>query len=321
MASHQEQLSKSIKETGYRADGHPVLVKANDFMSLSQYLSVVVVPEVVELEVELENWQSANDLAHGKILPPKNLLMELYDVVVVLGNAIDRVAPKFSIEQSIFSVNGQFQGNLAPMKEQVLNLGVGNAERNLQSIFTILLSMMKHLDIDLQTEIYIKLANKKLELNKASEFYQKEPGMSEADFLAKYEHVTAALRILRKFLRQTTGQEVTLQTWITRHFSEVILNWRNSDRAITQLKQELLQFQHQVKDEVSWMLTAKKWQKSPLLELRPPVVGVFKDYNDLELKMLLAGAKPIDVPIEVLGEASLQNTSGNATLGKTIFWV
>lgn len=319
MASHQEQLSKAIISVGYRADKHPVIVEANEFMSLEQYLALVVIPEINELAQEYQDWERANDLAHEKTPLPKSLLMELYDVLVTLGNALDRIAPQFSVEAMQSRVNGQFHGDFTSMQEQVLNLGVGNIERNLESIFTILLSMLKHLDIDLQTEIYVRLINSKLEGNKPSKFYQKKPGMNVVDVLAKYKHVTTALRNLRRFLRTKTGLEVTLEPWLIKPFEEKILNWPKSGAMLAELTLDFANFQSQIRDEVAWHLTAGQGKKKQLPDKKPFAVRRPTDFNDLELILRLAGGVSIEAP-ESDGDPALQNNPSSATLGGTIFW-
>lgn len=319
MSSNQEQLANLLYLVGYRHEFHPILVEANYVMSTSKLLDLLI-DEIDECAIEYKKWRQHNDEAHQETKISKLAMLEFIDVNVFLKMLIERLLPNFSIEDINLRVNGQFGGDFKSLKEQALSLADGNVERNFTSFVIEELSLLKHVNVELQANLYAELVNAKLADNKESLFYQKEPGMSEADVLAKYEHVTAALRTLRNFLRKATGQEVTLQSWMTKPFSDLILNWRNSKMATAQLNQEIIQFQHQIKDEVYWMLTAKKGQKSPLPEWRSPVVGQFNNYNDLELKMLLAGAKLIDVKPEAKGKA-LQNRSSNATLGQTIFWV
>lgn len=274
MASLEEELNVALELVGYREPQHGIIVAANNFMSLENYLAIVI-GEINELAAEYEQWKQRNEREHKKTELPKTWFMELYDVIVTLRNAREKTAPNFSIENTHFSVNGQYNGGLDSLTQQVLNLGSGNIERNFQSIFAILLSMVKHLDISLQADIYVNLVNRKLENNKESRFYQKEPGMREEDFLVKYDHVTQSLRNIRNFLRKTTGQEITLQPWITDFFVEEILDWRNSGLALVRLQQKLILFQQKIKDEMVWNTTAN-----------------LSDPN-FEMKMLIAGAKVI----------------------------
>jgi hypothetical protein len=321
---HQRQLSAAIEAVGYRADRHPVIVEANQFMSLESYLALVVVPEINELAQEYQKWEQANDLAKEITPFPKNLFMEIYDVLVTLGNAIDFIAPKFSVEAMKANVNGQFHGNFDEMREQVLNLGVGNVERNLQSIFTILLSMLKHLDIDLQTEIYVRLVNSKLEGNKPSDLFQKEPGMNVADLLAKFTHVIAALRKLRTFLKNKTGREITLEPRLVKPFKNQFLDWQKSEVVLAQLPQDFADFYTQFRDEVSWLLTAGRRKKNPLSDEKTLVIKPPNNYRDLELNLLIAGGIPLQAPAENIvfaAPANARQTQGsNATLSQTIFW-
>lgn len=320
MSLNQENLDNLMRLVGYRKESHPVLMEANNVMPISTLLKLLI-DEIDETAIEYKKWCQHNDEVHQETKIPKLAILEFIDVNIFLKMIIGRLVPNFSIKDINSKVNGQFRGDFDSLIDQAFSLADGNVNHNLTLFVTEELSLLKHVNVELQADYYAKLVNKKLLGNKASEFYQKEPGMSEADILAKYEHVTAALRILRKFLLQATGQEVTLQPWITKPFSELILNWRNSEMATAQLKQELLQFHHQVKDEVSWMLTAKKMQENPLPEGRQSVVSAFKNYNDFELKMLLAGAKLISSPNSGEKDKALQVSSANATLGQTIFWV
>lgn len=303
LEQNQQQLHVLFESVGYRSSSHPVLVAANErSMSLKHFLALTV-DEVEEKAVEYQKWQAANDLMHKKTVPHKDLLMEFVDVLVMLRSARKRVAPGFSVEKTIFSNRDKPRADFDLIERQILSIGEGNPEHNFKLLFNEFLSLLKHLDVGLQAEVYAKLMNDKLNKNREARFYQKEPGMSEVDILAKYEHVTASLRILRNFLRKATGQELTLQPWITDFFVEEILDWRNSKLAMVRLQQKILLFQQQIKDEMVWETTAN---------IRDP---------NFETKMLLAGAKLINNPNPEAKGKALQNSSANATLGKTIFWV
>lgn len=327
MVSRQQELSETLELVGYRAPQHEVLVAANLVMSLENYLAIVA-SEVQELAEQYDEWKKKNDKEHKKTPLPKNFFMELFDVIVTLGNARQRIMPNFSLEAADLRVDGQFHGSFDSLEKQVWSLGEGDIERNLKLVFTELLSLLKHLDIGLQAETYVKLTNRKLEGNKESRFYLREPGMSEAEMLLKYDHVTKALRIIRKFLRQTTGSEITLQPWMTDPFVKTILDWRSSQAALARLPQELLLFHGEIKDQVVWKLTPRKWDEVGMskagLLLKADRVGddlklVSNDQN-IQLKMMLAGAKLISPP-ERPKAATLQGEGSNATLGPTILWV
>lgn len=295
MANYQKELNLALKSVGYTKERHEVLTSANGNMPFSDFLDKVIIPEIEELAEENESWRKMNMFTGEQVPPPKNWIMELFDVLVTLKVALDRLAPKFSVEEQIFPVNGQFKGGFNSLKDQASNLETGNIERNFKLIFTELLSMLKHLDIDLQTKFYVDLTNAKLEANKESRFYQKEPSMSEDDIMLKYDHVTTALRLLRNFLRQRTGQEITLEPWITDFFVTEILDWRNSEKAMARMRQQLLAFQQKITDEVLLELNNFKKSSKPSI----PSIPNFK------IKMLIAGAKP------------LQSWSSNATLAET----
>ncbi len=320
---NQQQLHVLFESVGYRSSSHPVLVAANErSMSLRQFLSLTV-DEVDEQTVEHKKWQATNDSMHRETAPHKDLLMEFVDVLVMLRSVRTRVAPGFSVEKTIFSNSDKPRADFDSIKEQIINIGEGRGEHNFQLLFGEFLLLIGHLNVELQASMYIELMNKKLNDNRESRFYQKEPGMTEADMLLKYDHVTAALRVLRNFLRKTTGQEMTLQPWITEHFKEQILGWHDSKLSMVLLQREILFFQQQIKDEMFWKLTPPRKEKKGQDDSVRTSINAGRTLSDpfFETKMLLAGAKLINNPNPEAKDKALQSRSSNATLGQTIFWV
>lgn len=294
----QQDIAWLEKNLGYPKETHPVIYESNMFATELSFLLDLAVKEITELEQEeiaSEGW-----------------VMEFEDVMVFLRTILSCIAPSFSVEAAELHVNGQFHRgqirekklDLSHLKEQALNLGEGNPESNVKHFLTSLLSMLKHLDIDLQIEVHAGVLQDKLNKNKEDKYYRKEPGMTLSDVADKYTHVTQALREIRNFLKRTTGQEIVLQPWITEFFATEIMDWRQSEVALKRLKQKFTLFQQKIKDEAVWQKTA---------------LPMGKQDQNLQLKMLLAGAVPLAMPVEM--DAALQDSAHNATLShKTIFW-
>lgn len=299
---NQHQLHLLMESVGYQASTHPVLTISNSrAQTLEKFLSLTA-DEVDETKFEDDQRRIKSDLLHQNLKPSKAWMMEFVDVIVMLRAVRERIAPSFSVAQVIFPSTNGSKGSFDSIKNQISNINDGNKERNFELLFAELLALLKNVNVGLQAEIYTELMNAKLSANKEARFYKLEPGMSDAEILAKYEHVTATLRVLRNFLRKITGQDLILQPWITDFFKEEILGWRNSKLSMALLQQKILIFQQQIKDEMVWDTT---------VNLRDPF---------FETKMLIAGAKLINHKPKVEAQA-LQNSSANATLGQTIFWV
>lgn len=236
-------------------------------------------------------------------LVPKQFMMEFVDFIVMLKIIISKLDAKFSTEETIFSINGQFRGDFSSLKEQTLNVGEGNVRRNLEIILSEALSLLKSLNIKLQGDLYVGLMNKKLQSNRESRFFQLENGMNEADIIDKTNHAFKSLRLLRHYLLDSLGIEGTLQPWITDFFATEILDWQNSEQALERLKIKIDFFKLKIKDELSWSLT-----------------GQAKPDNFLEMKMLIAGATLIK-NTDNKKSLSLQTQAANATLAEeTVFW-
>ncbi len=287
MASNQEQLALLIEKVGYPEETHPVIVHSNEHATELEGLLQDTLGELVELEAE-----------HQVVPLSQKWWLEFTDLVVFLRSVKRRLVPNFSVETVVFSVDGQFRGSFDSLKEQIVNLGEGNPERNLHYLLTDLLSMLKYLDANLQAEIYVRLINFKLFFNKEARFLKIEPGMKEQDILDKKTHVFKALRILRKFLFKVTGEETLLQPFVTDFFAKEILDWRNSEPAIQKIHEKLPLFQAKVRAELN--------------KLSPDSA---KRDSNLELKLMIAGG----VPLSGQALAAGQNPSTSDTLGKVVF--
>ncbi|HPS40386.1 MAG TPA: hypothetical protein PLQ50_00055 [Candidatus Woesebacteria bacterium] len=309
---NQEQFATLFETIGYRKKEHPVLVIAN-IEEPQDGLLKTALDELEEWEDEHHKLQVNSEQAHKHLPPPKSWWLELTDFMVMLRVIKYRMGPSFSLTEGDFPVNGQFKGDFSSLKEQTVNLGEGDVAHNLELLFTEIMSLVKHLDINVQADLYARLVNAKLFLNKEARFFQIEPSMNELDIINKRDHTFKALRFLRNFLFETTGVETTLQPWITEFFKEEILDWQHSATALDQMQQKLPLFQRKIKDELVWHLTAQ------------PQTDEF-----LELKMMIAGAQLVGVKKAANDESktdidpnppALQNQSAGATLAETtIFW-
>lgn len=277
---------------------HPLIYAYNQHVIPLEKLLQLALEELNELE------------EHHELALSKDWWKELADILVFLKSIQQRLKPNFSVEGTLFSVDGQYVGSLAPMKEQLANLSSGNIEHNLKHFITEILSMLKHLDQGTQAKVYLRVQyliqemQVKLNGNKESVFYQLEPGMTEDDIDKKYEHTNKALRILRSFLLEVTGQETVLQAWITKFFAEEIEDWRGSDEALKRLVAKIPDFRSKTKDEVIWLLSV-----NPHIDRDPR----------FKLKRMIAGVLPTRV-LDQQPTSAGQNQSNSATLS-TVFWV
>ncbi len=297
----RDQMTKLFDQVGYTKETHPALIAANSISSLES-LVIYTLGELLELIAQHENLLIASEQAHQKLAPPKSWWLEFTDFIVMLKIIDEKTGHQFSMSEANFSVNGQFRGNFDSLKEQTINLGEGNVARNFELLLTELMSLVKHLGVDLQGDLYARLINAKLFLNREARFFKLEPKMTEAEIIAKNNHVFQALRLLRNFLLEATGEEMTLQIWITDFFAAEILDWRHSQAALARLSEKINSFKLKIKDELAWSLTANP-----------------KEDPFLQMKMMIAGAKKISGGKES-DKATLQASSSNATLGTTVFW-
>lgn len=300
----RDQMTVLFDQVGYTEKTHPALLAANDISSLESLL-LYTLGELVELKEAHEQLQIASDLAHEKLQPPKNWWLEFADFIVMLKIINVKTGNNFSMHEGSFSVNGQFRGSFDSLEEQTVNLGEGDVVANFETLFTELMSLVKHLGVDLQGDLYTRLINEKLFSNRESRFFQIEPNMSEVDIINKNNHVFKALRLLRNFLLEATGEEMPLETWITDFFEEEILDWRGGAVTLQKLEQKIAFFRIKIKDELAWSLTGAQTKN------RDPF---------LEMKMMIAGGKLVKPQGEV-GRQALQTDAYNATLaGTTFFW-
>lgn len=297
----RDQMAILFDRAGYTRDSHPAIIAANDVSSLESLL-IYTLGELIELSAEHERLLIASDAAGEKLQPSKQWWLEFADFIVMLKIINDRTGSKFSVEETSFSVNGQFKGSFDSLAEQTVNLAEGDVGRNFDFLFTELMSLVRHLNVDLQGELYARLINAKLFLNREMRFFKIEKGMNELDVINKNNHVFKALRLLRSFLMEATGEEMTLQPWITDFFQDEISDWRNSDFALESLRKKIAIFKIKIKDELAWSLTGRNTGD-----------------EFLEMKMMIAGAKLIAVNTSD-EQSTLQSRSANATLGTTVFW-
>lgn len=301
--TYQELFAEIYHNTGYRATDpngrseHPLIFAYNRIASPLVTLLLLATGEVEELEEQQESVLS------------QDWWKELADILVFLRSIQERLQQSFSVEATIFSVNGQYTGKFDSMKEQLANMGSGNVEHNLKHFIAEILSMLKHLDQSTQAKVYLRVEQLiremqlKLNGNKESRFYQLEPGMTDDEILQKYEHVTQALRILRKFLLEATGQEMALQAWITDFFKTEIEDWRDSREALSRLKAKILIFKSQLQDEVFDQLA-----QDP--SLNPDHL--------FQLKLMISGAVPLTT--DKSHPDPSRQTSGNSATLSTVFW-
>lgn len=302
---NQEQLAILYQGVGYKSTTHPLISESDPLSPAANFIEPTL-GELEELKAEHQNFLLASDRVRSPLQPNKNWCMELADFLVMLKVLQEKIAPKFSVEEINSSVNGQFNGSFQSLHEKTINIMDGNVDRNFESIFVELLSLLKHVDLNLQAELYVFLTNTKLQLNREARFFQPEPGMNEADVIYKHDHAFKVLRLLRNHLLEDLDIEATLHPWITDFFVTEILDWKNSAEALDRLKDKITAFKLKIKDELSWSLTGQPENKVP------------DDF--LEMKMLIVGARPIKntKPPQSL---SLQNQAANATLaGATVFW-
>lgn len=320
----QELLAQLMDGVGYQAADkddrplHPLIIKHNQIASKPEYMVDLILGELDELAQEHE-------------YQPFSLewWFELADKIVTLKSARDRFAPTFSIREITPAVNGQWKGDFRSLREQVGNLTEGNPHRNFQHIITELLSMLKHLDVGIQSKVYLRLSsliaklNDKLEKNKESKYCQIEPGMNDADVYNKTIHVFLAFRKIRKFLKEVVGQEQMLQPWITAFFEAEIMDWRHSEQALARIDQKLPLLRANMRDSLAWLLSAQpdgKSKKQLTLTVHQTQLqhGVLhgnlpkKSQQKLELQLMIAGAVP-------LSTASPEKTAAAGV--KTFFWV
>jgi hypothetical protein len=270
---NQEQLAILYQGVGYRATTHPVKCVADDLIDARSFIGGTL-EECEELEAEQEKYLQACQEARCDLPLPKAWFMELADFLVMLKIIQQKIAPKFSPEESNFSVDGQFKGDFKSFKEKTSNLTEGNPSRNLELVFIEILSLLKYLDIQLQGELYVSLTNRKLQLNREARFFQIEPGMNEVDIVTKKQHVFKALRLLRNELLDKLGLDTTLQPWITDYFTKEILDWQHSAPALELLRAKIVLFQQKIKDELNHNLLVER-----------------QSDQFLEMKMIMAGAK------------------------------
>jgi len=301
---YEQLLAEMYYQIGYQKvdrhgqPQHPLIYAYNHHTSPLEQLLQLALEELNELEEQHE------------LALSKDWWKELADILVFLKSIQQRLKPNFSIEGTLFSVNGQYAGSLAPMKEQLANLSSGNIEHNLKHFITEILSMLKHLDQGTQAKVYLRVQyliqemQGKLNGNKESGFYQLEPGMTEDDIAKKYEHTNQALRILRSFLLEVTGQETVLQAWVTKFFAEEIRDWRDSAEALKRLVEKIPNFRSKTKDEVVWLLSV-----NPHIDRDPR----------FKLKCMIAGVLPNRIS-DRQPTPTGQNQGNNATLS-TVFWV
>jgi len=310
--SNQEQLAILVggenhknshrRGVGYQKETHPVLLATDQSSSLESVI-LYTLSEINELENEYFALMDSSKIKEEGFIAPKAFMMEFVDFIVMLKIIISKLDVKFSTEETIFSVDGQFKGNFSSLKEQTLNIGEGNVKRNLEILLNEALSLLKFLNIKIQGDLYVSLMNNKLQLNREARFFQVEDGMNETDMIDKTNHTFKALRLLRHHLLDNLGIETTLQPWITDFFIEEISDWRNSDQALDSLKLKVDLFKLKIRDELSWSLTGK---------IEPD--------RFLEMKMLIAGAKLLK-NTDHKSSLSLQTQASNATLAEeTVFW-
>lgn len=295
---NESELSSLFNEVGYLENTHPALILVNKYTSLGSLLSYTV-GELEELVDEHESILHKND--GEKFKPNKRWMMEFADLIVMLKVVSNKIGQSRPLSESRFSVNGQFKGDFHHLQEQLLNLSEGDPSKNLDYLFVTLLSLLKFLDIGIQGEILGHTTQSKLLANRESRFFQLEANMTFEDVLAKNNHTFTALRLIRNFLQDVTGEETLLQSWITDFFAEDILNWRNSAVSLESIKMRIVDFQTKIQDELSWILTTSASPVDP----------------NLQLKMQIAGAKLVG---KRQGNAALQFPSNSATLGGTVFW-
>lgn len=311
MSGNQDQLAILVggnnrengSGLGYKVNYHPIKT-INDSLIPVDSLVEATSGEAEELEEEHGNFLERMDQASKVLKPHKDWFMELADFLVMLKILQEKLAPKFSIEGTVFSVNGQFNGDFDSIKEKTINIQDGRPDKNLKAIYTELMSLMKYFNIELQGELYVKVTNLKLALNREARFFQLEPDMNEADIIDKNNHVFRCLRMLRSALLDSNGLNSTLQPWITDFFVDEILDWRHSDLAFGILQNKIKLFKEELKNQISWSLTNKQPTDSSILTMKMMMAGI-PTINDSDRK-----PKP------------LQISPYNASLARdTIFWV
>ena len=310
--NNQEQLALLVGEEnhknsqrrgiGYQKETHPALLITDRVSSLESVI-LYTLSEINELESEYFALIAPSNQKKEEFAIPKSFMMEFVDFLVMLKIIISKLDAKFSTEETIFSINGQFKGDFSSLKEQTLNIGEGNVKRNLEMLLSEALSLLKFLNIQLQGDLYVSLMNKKLQFNREARFFQVENGMTEADIIKQTNHAFKALRLLRYHLLDKLGIKATLQPWMTDFFIDEIIDWKNSKQALASLKLKVNFFKLKLKDELTWSLTGK-----------------IKPDEFLEMKMLIAGAKLVKNN-NFTSSLSLQNQGTNATLAEeTVFW-
>lgn len=287
---NQEQLAILYQGVGYQAATHPIKHFADSLVDVRSFLTSTL-DECEELEIEQENHWHACQEAQSNLPLHREWFMELADFLVMLKIIQQKIAPKFSPEETNFSVDGQFKGDFKSFKEKTSNLTEGNASRNLELVFIEILSLLKYLDVKLQGQLYVSLTNHKLQLNREARFFQIEPGMSDTDMVEKSQHVFKTLRLLRNELLDKFGLENTLQPWITDFFQAEILDWKHSAQALELLQVRISLFRQKISSELTCELMNQK---------KPSSVN-----SSLEMKMVMAGAKLIGGKDNLLPSSSV----------------
>lgn len=252
--ANQMEVARLLRTVGYDKEEHPIIFESNNHLGSLESLLILTYKEVVELEYEFILWRSDCDKSQQRQEPNKAMIAELVDVLVFLRSVTLSTGVNFYLEDRIISVNGQFNGSFDSMKKQIFNLGEGNMARNLELLYTEILSLLKYLDVNLQASTYAQvgeMVNIKLRRNKESHLYQREPGMNEADVWAKYVHVTQALRDLRDIFCKSHGQDVLLYPSITKFFEQEILGWRKSADSLAKLHQKIPLYKEQVRKKLA----------------------------------------------------------------------
>lgn len=318
MGSNQEQLAILIgknnldgcKGLGYNTTTYPIMVKAYKLKSCAALIEPTL-DELAELEAEQKNLSEQSRHSGEEILPSKAWWSEFADVVVMLKViqeifALKRKTTIFSAEEIVFSVDGQFKGSFKSLHEQISGIQEGDLNHNLKLIYSELLSLLKHVNVNLQGLALRRLTNTKLALNRETRFFQLEDGMTDTEIFEKNKHVFACLRLLRNEFFKQHGLELTLQPWITNFFYEEILDWHHSDQALIRLKAKIELFKEELKNQIFRQLTDNTVGKS--------------DSMTLLMIMSMLGLPTIKDPCRP--PKPLQNIPYSATLHKdTLFWV
>ncbi len=272
-ANNLRGVLSRLNTPGYPQETHPALRQLNLELTDMPVLVSWLIGEILEWKENVE----AGEINH-------EWWLELFDVLVFLELILTKLgdsqrARVFDQVQATH-INGQFT-DFDQLVEMAQGIESGaDPAASVAGLTMSVLSLLNHLQLELQVDFYHRLLQEKLFANRHARFFQIESGMSVQEILLKTEHVLRALRLIRDLLEKRCGKKVALRPWITDFFEPEIMDWRNSALALEQIEKKMLLFAQHLAQKI---------------DLTSVPIRIDGGDQDLYLQLELVGARVLRV--------------------------